>query len=84
MTGRAQYPDRLRLNSQKRVRNGRAQARASDIAHSFRDTRLALGQEMPIEVRLDLRGRRGGAGGLNSRDFPGCPADMQIVQLHSN
>ena len=32
-----------------------------NIAGSFRDARLARGLLMLIEVRLDLRGRRGGA-----------------------
>ena len=57
---RAQYPDRLRLNSQKTPKR-RARAGAGlNIAGSFRDARLARGLLMLIEARLDLRGRRGG------------------------
>ena len=57
---RAQYPDRLRLNSQKTPKR-RARAGAGlNVACSFRDARLARGLLMLIEARLDLRGRRGG------------------------
>ena len=73
-------PDALRRVQFWEGRNGRAQGAGSDIAADFRASCLGIGLEMPIEVRLDLRGRWGGGqAGCSS----GCPADMQIVQLHS-
>ena len=52
--------DRCDLNSQKPAKR-RARAGAGlNVACSFRDARQDLDVQMLIEVRLDLRGRRGG------------------------
>ena len=65
--GRALYPDRLRLNSQKPLKRLARAGAGLNIAGSFRDARQGCGLLMLIEVRLDLRGRRGG----KERCFPG-------------
>ena len=57
---RAQYPGLARLNSQKPLKRQARAGAGLNIAAGFRDARLARGLLMLIEVRLDLRGRRGG------------------------